>query len=224
MRFYNLLNEALFDHYPVYSAPLMPGLLQPGYYSIVGNGTIDNGQHGAWGALSIALSADRYLSDLRSLREEIADDQMRGWRLADRLRATAEQDTELPCIVFNLASASGSLTRAGWALHKTDVLQYVTRAGTTGHVACSSHQPPWSDDALQRARATLAEAEKQVLAVKAAALRLLRLLVSRQYGFAGSVPPHESSPCGVLRLAAPIVPGAPALRSWTHQTTMALAA
>ncbi|MDQ0772894.1 hypothetical protein QF026_001360 [Streptomyces aurantiacus] len=39
-----------------------------------------------------------------------------------------------------------------------------------------------------------------------------------------AVPPHESSPCGVLRLAAPIVPGAPGVRSWPHQSTMTLAA
>jgi hypothetical protein len=37
------------------------------------------------------------------------------------------------------------------------------------------------------------------------------------------VPPHESSPCGVLRLAAPIVPGAPGIRTWPHQSTMTLA-
>ncbi|MFI9752317.1 hypothetical protein [Streptomyces collinus] len=39
-----------------------------------------------------------------------------------------------------------------------------------------------------------------------------------------AAPPHESSPCGVLRLAAPIVPGAPGVRSWRHQSTMTLAA
>ncbi|MFF7166921.1 hypothetical protein ACFZBP_37005 [Streptomyces sp. NPDC008086] len=39
-----------------------------------------------------------------------------------------------------------------------------------------------------------------------------------------AVPPHESSPCGVLRLAAPIIPGAPGVRSWPQQITMTLAA
>ncbi|MET8980972.1 hypothetical protein ABZX85_35755 [Streptomyces sp. NPDC004539] len=39
-----------------------------------------------------------------------------------------------------------------------------------------------------------------------------------------AVPPHESSPCGVLRLASPIVPGAPGTQSWPHQTSMTLAA
>ncbi|MFE2423474.1 hypothetical protein [Streptomyces hokutonensis] len=38
-----------------------------------------------------------------------------------------------------------------------------------------------------------------------------------------AVPPHESSPCGVLRLATPIVPGAPGIRTWPHQSTMTLA-
>ncbi|MFG3295924.1 hypothetical protein ACGF3G_44990 [Streptomyces sp. NPDC048179] len=39
-----------------------------------------------------------------------------------------------------------------------------------------------------------------------------------------ALPPRESSPCGVLRLAAPIVPGAPGTQSWPHQRIMTLAA
>ncbi|RZU37620.1 hypothetical protein EV284_2798 [Streptomyces sp. BK022] len=38
-----------------------------------------------------------------------------------------------------------------------------------------------------------------------------------------ALPPHAASPCGLLRLAAPIVPGAPGAGAWPDQSTMTLA-
>ncbi|MFJ8748697.1 hypothetical protein ACIREO_05065 [Streptomyces sp. NPDC102441] len=176
--------------------------------------------------LSTVLLADRFLAELRTLSEEIAEEAIQGRRLRGRLRATAEQDTGLPCIVFDPESRSGSPTRHGWswAHHTADVLEYVTTGGSTEYALRFSHDPPWSDDPLCRAEAALERVMKQVLAIRSAALAALGLLVFPACGFAWSVPPHAASPCGVLRLATPIVPGAPSLRPWPHKTTMTLAA
>ncbi|MEU1795634.1 hypothetical protein [Streptomyces californicus] len=176
--------------------------------------------------LSTVLSADRYLAELRTLSEEIAEEAIQSRRLRGRLRATAEQDTGLPCIVFDPDSRSDSSTRPGWAWahHTADVLEYVTTAGSTECTIRFSHDPAWSDGPLCRAEAALERVLKQVLAIRSAALAALGLLVFPACGFVWSVPPHAASPCGVLRLATPIVPGAPSLRPWPHETTMALAA
>ncbi|QCX82681.1 hypothetical protein C9F11_45615 (plasmid) [Streptomyces sp. YIM 121038] len=44
------------------------------------------------------------------------------------------------------------------------------------------------------------------------------------YAFFGPVPPHAASPCGILRLAVPIVPGAPSSRPSPSQKALAIAA
>lgn len=185
-----------------------------------------DGQHRVTGALSAVLRADRLLTDLRTLSEEIAEEAVQSRRLRGRLHATAEQDTGLPCIVFDQEIRPGASTRPGWAWarHTTDVLEYVARDGTTDYALRFSHEPQWSDGPLCRAEAALAEVMEQVLAIRRAALATLGLPMGPKYSFARSVPPNEASPCGVLRLATPIVPGAPSLWSWAYKTTMTLAA
>jgi hypothetical protein len=174
-------------------------------------------------ALSHLLAADRVLADLRALSEEITEAGIQGRRLRSRLLATAEQDTGLPCAVADMDVRPGSSTRVGWALHRTDVLEYVTRAGGTDYVPWFHHQQPSFDDRFQCVRAALSAAASRVWAIKAALLVAFDPLRGGDYGFDRTVP-HEASPCGILRLAAPIVPGAPGGRSWPPQTTMTFAA
>lgn len=176
--------------------------------------------------LSNLLTANRVLAELRALSTEIAEDAIQSRRLRGRLRATAEQDTGLPCIVFDRGARPTSSPRPGWAWarHTTDVLEYVALDGSTDYALRFSHEPPWSDDPLCRAEAALADVMKQFLAIRDIALAALGLLIGPKYSFAWGVPPNEASPCGVLRLAAPIVPGAPNLWSCAHKTTMTLAA
>ncbi|MEE1797510.1 hypothetical protein PUR57_02215 [Streptomyces sp. JV176] len=186
-----------------------------------------HGEQTRYGALSRLLTADRALAELRSLGKEINEAAIRILRLRGRLLATAEQDTGLPCIISDSEARPSSSTLPGWswARHTTDVLEYMAKDGTTDYVMRYSQERSWSDDDPRLlAQAVLAEVTKQVQTVRGAALATLRLLISPTYSFAWSVPPNETSPCGVLRLAAPIVPGAPNVWSWLHKTNMTLAA
>ncbi|MCD9879701.1 hypothetical protein [Streptomyces guryensis] len=178
-------------------------------------------------ALSTLLATDRRLADLRALTKEITEDAVQSRRLRTRLLATAEQDTGLPSIVFAPEDRPCSSTRPGWAWarHASDVLEYVAEDGAAHCALRFSHERPWiEEDPRWLAEAALAEVTKQFLAIRDIALAALGLLIGPTYSFAGNIPPNETSPCGVLRLAAPIVPGAPSLRSWPHEMTMTLAA
>lgn len=177
-------------------------------------------------AAANVLAADRILNELRALSEEITDAAIESRRLRDRLLATAEQDTGLPGMV-SAPERPRSSARPGWDLHRTDVLEYVTRGGTTDYALSYSHPQPWSEysaDAALFVRAALEAAAGQVWVFKLANLAALALPSREGYSCEGSGPPHGASPCGILRLAAPIVPGAPGVGSRTHQATMTLAA
>ncbi|MFE2718951.1 hypothetical protein ACFXKI_45375 [Streptomyces mirabilis] len=184
-----------------------------------------DGQHRHLAAANL-LAADRVLNELRALSEEITDEAIQSRRLRDRLLATAEQDTGLPGMV-SAPQRPRSSARPGWDLHRTDVLEYVTRGGTTDYELSYSHPRTWSEysaDAALFVRAALKAAAVQVWVFKLANLAVLALPSGEGYSCEGSGPPHEASPCGILRLAAPIVPGAPGVGSRTHQATMTLAA
>lgn len=187
------------------------------------SGHLLNGQHRVSGIMSTILQVDRVLQGLDALANEIAADRERGFLLGERLRATAEQDTGIPSVVYDAAPGADNSRRVGWALHRADVLEYTALDGTTRCVASYGDEVSRRCD-LRQAEAALADAANRVRAVKVAALVALKLLVGREYGFVDSVPPHGASPCGVLRLATPIVPGAPSVRSWPDHTTMTLAA
>lgn len=187
------------------------------------SGILLDGQHRASGIMSAVLEADRVLQRLHALADEVAADRDLGFPLGKRLRATAEQDTGIPSVVYDAVPGADRSRRVGWALHRTDVLEYAALDGSTNCVASFSDEDSWRYD-LRQAEAALADAANRARAVKAAALVALKLLVGREYSFVDSVPPHEASPCGVLRLATPIVPGAPSVRSWPIHTTMTLAA
>lgn len=171
-------------------------------------------------ALSKLLTADRIIASLKALSEELSEDAVRSRRFAGRLRATAEQDTGLPCIAFSAEADLDSSTRNrwAWARHTTDVLEYVTEGGSTDYVPRFSQEPSWADAAL--CREETAAAIRQAQGVRGCFLIVLVREIGLKYGFARSVPPNEASPCGVLRLAAPIVPGAPGVWSWPHSTTL----
>ncbi|MFB6533103.1 hypothetical protein ACFCY8_13355 [Streptomyces noursei] len=187
------------------------------------NAHVLSGQHRVSGIVSTILKADRVLQGLDALADEIAADRESGFLLGERLRATAEQDMGIPCVVYDAAPGADNSRRVGWALHRADVLEYAALDGTTQCVASYGDEVSRRCD-LRQVESALADAANRVRAVKGAALVALKLLVGREYGFVDSVPPHGASPCGVLRLATPIVPGAPSVRSWPDRTTMTLAA
>ncbi|GHB31419.1 hypothetical protein GCM10010346_63520 [Streptomyces chryseus] len=96
------------------------------------------------------------------------------------LRAPAADDQTPPSIASSLIAAGSSDVRASALLQET-----------------------FPGESLERAQALL---EALVLGLRRAVENVLGM---RHYEYTETVPRHEKSPCGVLRMASPIVPRAP---------------
>jgi hypothetical protein len=181
--------------------------------------------------LTAGLTAEDLLAEFVTIDQLITREAQASWELTDKLLAAAEGDTNLPSIASRLAYGFDaplfpSVERARQRAHRLIITNsYEGASKTLQYVsAIIGVTAPRSTAELAQAKEALAEAEQAIRDITTTARQVLNLHVDRHYEFLGSVPLHATSPCGVLRLAMPIIPGAPGIRSWTDQTTMTLAA
>ncbi|MDV5145485.1 hypothetical protein R1T08_15000 [Streptomyces sp. SBC-4] len=175
-------------------------LTEPGYIArrLQGPGHLER-------ALRSKLTADRRAGQIVQMRAVLgsgADDAA----LNATLRATCEDDTKAPCI----ASALAYDQRASHSLG-VGFTQRVNEFRTAKF------------DLLQVTK-LLDQAEAVWQQVRAAADLVLNQGINPQYLLLEDVPPPPASPCGVLRLTTPIVPGAPGFGPSAGQELLALAA
>ncbi|MDQ0745802.1 hypothetical protein QF034_000033 [Streptomyces africanus] len=181
--------------------------------------------------LTAALTAEELLAEFATIDQLIAREAQASRELTHKLLASVEEHTGLPSIASGLAYGLHAplVPSVERARHWADLLiitnSYEGASKTLQHLsAIIEVKGPRSTAELAQVREALAEAEQAIRDITATDRQVLNLHVDRHYEFLGVVPQHDTSPCGVLRLAVPIVPGAPGIRSWTDQTTMTLAA
>ncbi|MCI3929209.1 hypothetical protein [Streptomyces sp. AN091965] len=182
------------------------------------------------------LKAQHVLNELDAVERLIADEAQVDRPLPEILLAQVEHDSDLPSITSGLAYGlrQHTCSKIACALREAD-----RRFGDSYHVAGKTFasfaalgqlitvfEAKASHATADRVRVmeALAEAKATVRRAKAASQELLNLDVDRQYEFLSHVPPHGTSPCGVLRLAAPIVPGAPGVHRSPTQESVTIAA
>lgn len=188
-----------------------------------------------WRARSILENWASDLEDLRDRTSGVAED------LTRLLLRTAEEAPGVPCVTSGLLHGLGTAPSLApsWVLdgqHRisaaNDIIHSSMGAGKTEAFAA------FAVDLLQRlgrARragppSTAADLVHVVDGAEVLAEFLLELAqgflsgVVRHVRYLVAVPPHQSSPCGVLRLAAPIIPGAPGQGPTVVPIDLALAA
>lgn len=176
--------------------------------------------------LQITLRADHVLTAIKDLTRLVTDDSQTALKLTEDLLAGAERDTRLPSVTSGIIYGLDprpcpiAFLRDAWGLPFAGVGQQLLRDLWDSWRSVRHLSPVERHQALE----TLGRAESTVRGIKAAAQRALNQHVSSQYRFLGCVPPHDTSPCGVLGLASPIVPGAPSSRPTLQQEVMATAA
>lgn len=176
--------------------------------------------------LQVTLRADHVLTAIADLARLVTDDSQAALRLTEDLLAGAERDTGLPSVTSGIIygldprPCPTSLWLDDWSLSFGRVGQQVI-LDLWGSWQSVVHLSPVERHQVME---TLGRAESMVRGIKAASQRALNQHVSSRYGFLACVPPHDTSPCGVLGLASPIVPGAPSRRPTPHQEVMATAA
>lgn len=178
--------------------------------------------------LQVTLRADQVLKAIKDLARLVTDESRAAVKLTEDLLAGAERDTGLPSVTSgtlhgldpHTCPKSFRVFGWGWGFRLSRIGQQHALRDLLD--ACQS--ACLSPVELHQVREALARAESTVRGIKAAAQRALDQHVSSGYGFLGCVPPHDTSPCGVLGLASPIVPGAPATWLAPDQEVMATAA
>ncbi|MGW4674373.1 hypothetical protein [Streptomyces sp. NPDC004324] len=180
--------------------------------------------------LTVALKADHIMAEIKSFAHLVDDAGQASRKLTEELLARAEQSTGLPCatsgILHGLAPRPRPmrLTFEDFGTNLALVVpQWVFDELLRPPTLIESQVQP-SLLEMHQIREALARVHSMLRGIKAAALRALNLQAWARYEFLGSVPQHDASPCGVLGLASPIVPGAPARRPTSHKQVMAIAA
>jgi hypothetical protein len=199
----------------------------------------------AWRAQSLVAGWGSNLRDLRDQRFGDAE------ALTRLLLRTAEKDSGVPGATSGLAhglraashrapawivdgqhrlasvsltvpTATGSGKSATLAWLIAELTFTLARARHT-RAAAATREMPLADDGASEFLHAADQAEKLVEFLRGITQEFLSGSV--RYGrYRSAVPALQSSPCGVLRLAAPIIPGAPNQGSATVPTDLALAA
>ncbi|MGA4842113.1 hypothetical protein [Streptomyces sp. G45] len=174
------------------------------------------------------LEAQYVLNDLGAVERLIAGEFQVDRPLSEILLAQAERDTGLPSITSGIAYGLGQHTCSELACLLREAqrrfgdLPYTSK--TLASLAFLEVEAPRTATERAQIMEALAEAKASVRRAWAASHSFLNPDVDRQYKFLGHVPPHDTSPCGVLRLAASIVPGAPGAHRSPNQESVAIAA